>query len=61
MKHCKRCGQDKPLSEFYTKNGRKTPVQYICAVCARKYRSEHNAKYGTALRYKAWNKAMLGE
>lgn len=38
MKTCKECGEDKPLSDYYLKNGKPTPQ---CKPCKREYQKKY--------------------
>ena len=48
VKHCSKCGEDKPLSEFYG------PRQYYCKVCSKQYASAWAKKNPDKTR--AWGK-----
>lgn len=41
MKTCTKCGQEKPLGEFYKQKGSKDGLRSHCKVCYRKYRQEY--------------------
>lgn len=45
MKHCPRCGEDKPRSDFFRDKSRKDGLRHICKPCAtsmnRRWRKEH--------------------
>lgn len=58
LKHCYRCGGDKPLDQFHKERRRKDGLQTMCVDCARKRNREYygaarqriiQAKYGITL------------
>lgn len=44
MKHCSRCGKDKPLTEYHKNAARKDGVSTYCRSCMREYLKPYDAK-----------------
>ena len=45
IKHCNKCGKDKPISEFGKNKSKKDGLQTMCKECVRAYGKLHYATH----------------
>ena len=58
-KTCRKCGEDKPLSEYNRRKGSRDGVRYVCKACAAAYGREYREANKDAIREtkRAWKRA----